>query len=168
VAPAFMATVMNLRFHLSLSLSLFPIASILEHRASVKRFVSLQFLNPKTVGRTPWTVISPSQGRYLYKHRINTDTSMPWVRFEPTIPAFERAKAVHVLDHAAIVIGTGCITTGKFHCQECGSMAAGVLAVGKLELDERVNLLLTPWSKRRFFRVCCRHPPVFLRTKLCN
>jgi hypothetical protein len=29
-----------------------PVA--LEHRTSVKRFVSLQFLNPKTVCRTPW------------------------------------------------------------------------------------------------------------------
>jgi hypothetical protein len=27
----------------------------LEHRASLKRFVSLQFLNPKTVGSTPRT-----------------------------------------------------------------------------------------------------------------
>jgi hypothetical protein len=27
----------------------------LEHRPSVKRFVSLQFLNRKTVGTTPWT-----------------------------------------------------------------------------------------------------------------
>jgi hypothetical protein len=25
----------------------------LEHRAFLKRFVSLQFLNPRTVGRTP-------------------------------------------------------------------------------------------------------------------
>jgi hypothetical protein len=32
----------------------FPVAPNLEHRASVKRFVSLRFLNPKTVGRTPW------------------------------------------------------------------------------------------------------------------
>jgi hypothetical protein len=38
-----------------LSLSLSPVTPILEHRASVKRFVSLQFLNPKTAGRTPWT-----------------------------------------------------------------------------------------------------------------
>jgi hypothetical protein len=44
---------------LALSLSLFPVASTLEHRASVKRFVSLQFLNPKTVGRTPWTGDQP-------------------------------------------------------------------------------------------------------------
>jgi hypothetical protein len=55
--------------------------------------------------------ISPSQGLYLHteqhEHRINAhDTeSMPWVGFEPTIPAFERAKIVHVLDRAATVIG---------------------------------------------------------------
>jgi hypothetical protein len=30
---------------------------------------------------------------------------MPWVVFEPTIPAFERAKTVHALDSAATVIG---------------------------------------------------------------
>jgi hypothetical protein len=42
-----------------LSLSLFPAAPTLEHRASVKRFVSLQFLNPRTVGRTPWTGDQP-------------------------------------------------------------------------------------------------------------
>jgi hypothetical protein len=30
---------------------------------------------------------------------------MPWVGFEPTIPVFERAKTVHALDRAAIVIG---------------------------------------------------------------
>jgi hypothetical protein len=32
-------------------------------------------------------------------------TSMPWVEFEPTIPVFERAKAVHALDRPATVIG---------------------------------------------------------------
>jgi hypothetical protein len=57
-------------------------------------------------------VISPSQGLYLntgqHKHRINTytyQTSMPYVGFEPTIAAFERAKTVHALDLAATVIG---------------------------------------------------------------
>jgi hypothetical protein len=30
---------------------------------------------------------------------------MPWVGFEPTIPALERAKTVHALDGAATVIG---------------------------------------------------------------
>jgi hypothetical protein len=30
--------------------------------------------------------------------------SMPQVEFDPTIPMFERAKAVHGLDHAATMI----------------------------------------------------------------
>jgi hypothetical protein len=42
----------------SLSLSL-SYCSHLEHGAYVKRFVSLQFLNPKTIGRTPWTGDQP-------------------------------------------------------------------------------------------------------------
>jgi hypothetical protein len=45
--------VLSLRPHLSLSL--FLVAPTLEHRASVKRFVSFHFLNPKTVRRAPWT-----------------------------------------------------------------------------------------------------------------
>jgi hypothetical protein len=55
-------------------------------------------------------VISPSQGRYLHTgqhdHRINAhkQRSMPGVGFESTIPAFERAEAVHALDRAATVI----------------------------------------------------------------
>jgi hypothetical protein len=56
--------------------------------------------------------ISPSQGRYLnkgqHKHRINVNTheaSMPWVGFEPTIPASKRAKTVHALYGAATVTG---------------------------------------------------------------
>jgi hypothetical protein len=31
---------------------------------------------------------------------------MPRVRFEPTIPVFERAKTFHALDRAATAIGT--------------------------------------------------------------
>jgi hypothetical protein len=53
--------------------------------------------------------IRPFQGRYLHtgQHKQNkrTQTSMPLVGFEPTIPVFERAKAVHALDRAATVIG---------------------------------------------------------------
>jgi hypothetical protein len=30
---------------------------------------------------------------------------MPWVVFEPTIPAFERGKTFHILDGAATAIG---------------------------------------------------------------
>jgi hypothetical protein len=57
-------------------------------------------------------VISPLQGRCLHtgqhKHGINAyihQTSMPWVRSDPTIPAFEGAKTVHALDRAGTVIG---------------------------------------------------------------
>jgi hypothetical protein len=39
---------------LSLSLSLFPVAPTLEHGTSVEHFISLQFLNAKTVTRTSW------------------------------------------------------------------------------------------------------------------
>jgi hypothetical protein len=34
---------------------------------------------------------------------------MPWVGFESTIPASERAKTVHALDRAATVIGVAFI-----------------------------------------------------------
>jgi hypothetical protein len=37
---------------------------------------------------------------------------MSWVEFEPTIPASERAKTVHALDHAATGIG---IQQLKYH-----------------------------------------------------
>jgi hypothetical protein len=52
--------------------------------------------------------ISPSHGRYLHtgQHKQNkrTQTSMPWVKFEPTIAVFKRAKTVHALDRTATVI----------------------------------------------------------------
>jgi hypothetical protein len=63
-----------------------------------------------TVGRTPWTGDQPV-ARPLPAHRTGqtqnkrTQTSMPQVEFEPTIPAFERAKTVHILDRAAAAIG---------------------------------------------------------------
>jgi hypothetical protein len=53
--------------------------------------------------------ISPPQGLYLHtgKHKQNnrTQTSMPPVGFEPTIPVFARAKTVSSLDRVASVIG---------------------------------------------------------------
>jgi hypothetical protein len=69
----------------------------------------LQFLNLYTVGRTPWTGISRSQGRSLHRttqtQNKRTQTSMSQVGLEPTIPVFEQAKTVHALDRAATVIG---------------------------------------------------------------
>jgi hypothetical protein len=70
-----------------------------------------QFFWSYTVGRTPLTG-DRTVARPLPTHRTQTTesthrtpTSLPWVWFEPTIPAFERAKAVHALDRAATVIG---------------------------------------------------------------
>jgi hypothetical protein len=73
-------------------------------------FFSFLILHTQTVGLLG-RGISPSQGRYLHteehKHR---QTSMPSVGFEPTIPAFKRAKKVHALGRTATVIGTYKIT----------------------------------------------------------
>jgi hypothetical protein len=66
--------------------------------------------NPYTVGRTLWTGDQPV-ARLLPTHRTTqtqnkrTQTSMPGVGFEPTIPVFERAKTVYALDRAATVTG---------------------------------------------------------------
>jgi hypothetical protein len=70
----------------------------------------LSFLILCTVGRIPWTGDQPV-ARPLLTHRTTqtqnkrTQTSMPGVGFEPTIPAFARSKTVHVLDRTATVIG---------------------------------------------------------------
>jgi hypothetical protein len=69
------------------------------------RFLNLFTQSVGPLGRG----MSLSQGRYMHtgqhKHNKRTQTSMPQVEFEPTIPVFERAKTVHVLDHATNVIG---------------------------------------------------------------
>jgi hypothetical protein len=78
----------------------------------VKHFVSLQFLNPKTVGRTPWMGDQPV-AMALPKYRTTQtqknahtyQTSIPEVEFELTITASERAKIIHGLDRSATVTG---------------------------------------------------------------
>jgi hypothetical protein len=77
---------------------------------SVGSWQLFQFLNLYTVGRTPWTRDQPV-ARPLPTHRTTqtqnkrTQTSMPEVGLEPTIPVFQRPKRVHALDCAATVIG---------------------------------------------------------------
>jgi hypothetical protein len=68
-----------------------------EHMASVKRYVSLQFVYPKTVGRTSWAGYQPVERSLSTTQTQNKrrKTSLPRVGFEPTIPVFERAKTVH-------------------------------------------------------------------------
>jgi hypothetical protein len=72
-----------------------------------------------TVGRTPWTGDQPvarclPTQRTTQTQNKRTHTSIPWVGFEPTIPAFERAKTVHALDSAA----GHCGTVDKTKCSE--------------------------------------------------
>jgi hypothetical protein len=107
-----------------LSLSFFLVASTLEQRASVKRFVPLQFLHPKTVGRTPWMTDQPVARP---PPNINTErrqTSMPWVGFELTILLFERAKTVHALDCMATVIIVGDMECVKYQKWSSRMLAA--------------------------------------------
>jgi hypothetical protein len=51
-----------------------------------------------------WRGISPYQGRYLHMttqtQNKRTQTSMPRLGYEPTIPVFERTKTAHALDRA--------------------------------------------------------------------
>jgi hypothetical protein len=63
-----------------------------------------------TVGRTPWTgdqpVVMPlPTHRTAQAQNELTQTFIPQVEFEPTIPVFKRAKTFHALDRAVTVIG---------------------------------------------------------------
>jgi hypothetical protein len=73
-----------------------------------------QFFDLYTVGRTPWTGDQPV-ARSLPTHRTtqtqkkkHTQISMPRVGFEPTVPAFERAKTVHALSRVSIARSCSC------------------------------------------------------------
>jgi hypothetical protein len=64
-----------------------------------------------TVGRTPWTSDQPFPRplpiyRTAQTQNKYTQTSMPRVEFDPTIPMFELAKTVHALDRAVTVNDT--------------------------------------------------------------
>jgi hypothetical protein len=89
------------------------------HRPSIFLWLYSPLLDPSsffsflilyTVGRTPWTENEPV-ARSLPTYRTTqtqnkcTQTSIPQVEFEPTNPAFQRAKIFHALDRAATLIG---------------------------------------------------------------
>jgi hypothetical protein len=80
----------------------------LKHRTSVKRFVSLQFINFRQSIGPLGREISSSQRRYLHRtiqtQNKCTQTFIPRVGFEPTIPAFEGAKRFHDLRSRATTV----------------------------------------------------------------
>jgi hypothetical protein len=72
-----------------------------------------------TVGRTPWTerLVRWKSARTAQAQNKRTETSMPHVGLEPTIPVFKRAKTVHTLNRAATVIGISSLLKVKlFPC----------------------------------------------------
>jgi hypothetical protein len=80
--------------------------SHLEPRTSVKRFVSLQFINLRhSVGPLDeWS--ARRKAATYHKQNKHKQSFMLWVGFEPTISAFEWAKTDYALDRAATVIGS--------------------------------------------------------------
>jgi hypothetical protein len=70
----------------------------------------------------------------IYTQNKRTQTSMPWVRFEPTIPVFEQAKRVDALDRSVTAVGKG----GIF-------LEAGMYVCIVLIRSSYVGLLLSHW-----------------------
>jgi hypothetical protein len=85
---------------LSLSFLLVPLWSMGHPWNALFHFSFL--ITTQSVGLLGWRT-SSSQSCYL--HRTTQTQNRCWVGFEPTIPVFEQAKTVHVLDRAATVIG---------------------------------------------------------------
>jgi hypothetical protein len=125
------------------------------HLLDLGRFFS--FLNFYTVGRAQWTGDQPV-ARPLPAHRTpqtqnkRTPTSMPRVGFEPAIPLFERAEAVHALDRAATVIGPVPLSTPQIPYDL--TLARILVRRGrKLAMARPLNILcLRPWRWSRAFR----------------
>jgi hypothetical protein len=78
------------------------------------------FLILYTVDTTSWMGDQPvARNTEQHKQNKRTQTSMPRVGFEPTIPEFEQTKPVHALDCAATVIGNSVFAAWIFNemCQ---------------------------------------------------
>jgi hypothetical protein len=112
-----------LSIYLSVCLSVYVSVFIYSPRGPWPLF---QFLNLYTIGMIPRTWDMPV-ARPLPPHRTtqtqnkhtHTQTSMPWVGFEPTIPVFERAKTVHASECAATVIGRTGFSCAIFWIIKC-------------------------------------------------
>jgi hypothetical protein len=77
----------------------------LQAHSGPRPLIQLRYHFSHTVG-----LLGRGISRYLntgqHKHRINAyihQTAVPWVGFEPTIPASERAKTVHALENARLL-----------------------------------------------------------------
>jgi hypothetical protein len=92
--------------YLSICLSIYLSIYLFIAFVDLGRFFSF-FIYTQSVGLLG-RGISPPQGHYLHAkkkiqtHNKRTQTSTPRVEFEPTIPAFQRAKTLHAVDRAAM------------------------------------------------------------------
>jgi hypothetical protein len=81
-------------------LSLVPVPPILDNRASVKRFVSLQFLNSKKVGVTPWRGGSARRKAATYTNTKQAHTyinALSEIRtHDPSVRASEGGKVTAI------------------------------------------------------------------------
>jgi hypothetical protein len=68
--------------------------------------LELRHLGSPAHGQSLYRLRSPSSYRAAQTQKKRTETTMPQVRFKPTISPFVRAKTVHVLNRAATMIGT--------------------------------------------------------------
>jgi hypothetical protein len=87
-------------FYLSIYLSIYLSMALQSFCGTLPLF---QFLILYTVSRTPWTGDQPVARpfptyRTTRTQNKRTQTSMPRVGVEPTIPVFELTKTVHALD----------------------------------------------------------------------
>jgi hypothetical protein len=95
----------NVAIHI-LSIYLYSCCSHLEHRAYLKRFVSLQFLKLRqSVGLHGRLISRLKAATYKQTQNKSRQASMPRVGLETTIPVFKRAKMAPALDGAATMIG---------------------------------------------------------------
>jgi hypothetical protein len=93
--------------YLSIYLPIYSCCSNLEHRASVKRFVSLQFLNLRHSLGLLGRVISPTEGRYLHRttktQNKRRQTSMTWGggiwTHDPSVRAGENISCLRPRGH---------------------------------------------------------------------
>jgi hypothetical protein len=97
-----------------------------------------------TVNRTPWTGDEPV-ARPLPIHRAaqtqnkRTQTSMPQLWSEPTIPAFDRAKTVHALDRAATMIGKTCPYSAQYGAPACRALNCSSRFVQQMSVTETIQ-----------------------------
>jgi hypothetical protein len=122
------------------------------------------FLILHTFGRAPWTGDQPV-ARPLPTHRTtqtqnkSTQTSMSRVRFEPTIPVFERAKTVHALYCAVTVFGPW--NLGSWHYFEIYQHTH------KLEPPDILVSHDVPWAPKHFYStlLCLQAPDISTNTR---